>query len=103
MSRLQNIIQFLENHCDCPVRVDTHEHLIHYVWLTGETCGSVPRLTGIQHGKGYREEWRLPLDQVAQIRKISVEKYRELSGWQGAFLRDTSLVSFNHLFAKGAT
>lgn len=85
MNHSQDILRYLDQGpCDCAVRVTEHDGQTHYLWLTGASWGEHPKLTGTQHGKGYREPFVLRADRIRRIQKISEEKYRELSGWVGA-------------------
>lgn len=84
MNRPQDIPRYLhEGPCDCPVRVTEKDGQVHYVWLTGASCEEDPIAAGSQHGKGYREDWRLRSSRIKTIHRISEAKYRELSGWNG--------------------
>lgn len=85
MSRPQNISRYLdEGPCDCSVRVTEHDGQVHYVWLTGASGGFTPVAVGTQHDKGYQAEWRIPVSHIKTIRRIPTERYRRLSGWNGA-------------------
>lgn len=85
MSKPQDIARYLHETgpCDCAVRVTEKDGTVHFVWLYGASWEEDPIATAYQHGKGYLEDWRLRSSQIKTIRRISEEKYRELSGWNG--------------------